>query len=71
MNEKEELKKTLIEAVGEEGCGVSCDNADIYKEEDGWKLKMEGFMEAWNIGQTVEEAKGRIRELASMRFGLT
>lgn len=71
MSEKDELMQTLEQAIGEEGCGVSCEDANIYKDDDGWKLFLEGFMEPWNLGQTVEEARERIREYASMGFGLT
>jgi len=69
MDERTELMNTLMQAVGEEGCGVSCGNADIYRDEYGWKLMLEGFMEPWTLGGTMEEAKQRIRELASAGFG--
>ena len=31
---------------------------------------LEGFMEPWKLGQTLEEAKTGIREYAGMSFGL-
>jgi len=70
MTDKAELLKTLYEVLGEEGCGMSCEDADIFQDEDGWKLNLEGFMEPWNLGKTVSEARQNIREYASMGFGL-
>jgi len=70
MKEKEEILKTLADAIGKEGCGISCEEADIFRDEDGWKIFLEGFMEPWPLGKTVEEAKVRIREYASQGFGL-
>ncbi len=70
MSEQGEILAYLHEVVGEEGCGVSCEEADVFKDEDGWKMKLEGFMEPWKLGDTVEEAKKSIREYASMGFGM-
>ncbi len=70
MNEKNEIKKTLMEVIGKEGCGVSCEDAEIFHDDQGWKMKLEGFMEPWKLGQTVEEAKKKIKEYAKMGFGL-
>jgi hypothetical protein len=71
MTEREELMQVLYEAVGEEGCGISCEDATLYKDEDGWKMVLEGFMEPWKLGRDVEEAKAGIREYAKMGFGLS
>ena len=71
MNDKTEIRQELVAAVGEEGCGVSCEEADIFQEEGVWKMKLEGFMEPWKLGASVEEAKQRIREYAKMGFGLS
>jgi len=71
MSEKEEITNFLMEVIGEEGCGVSCETADIFKDDDGWKMMLEGFMEPWALGRTVEEAKSAIQEYASMGFGLS
>jgi hypothetical protein len=71
MGDREEIKKYLYEMVGEEGCGMACDDAAIFYDEDGWKLQMEGFMEPWTLGESVTEAKKTIHELANMRFGLS
>ena len=71
MEEKTEILNMLMEVIGEEGCGVSCEEADVFKDEEGWKLFLEGFMEPWFIGKRVEEAKTSIREYASMGFGLS
>lgn len=70
MSEKDELMQTLMDVIGEEGCGVSCEDATIYKDEDGWKMMLEGFMEPWNLGRSLDEAKARLKEYASMGFGL-
>jgi hypothetical protein len=70
MNERQELLETLMDVIGEEGCGVSCNEADIFEDSEGWKMMLEGFMEPWRLGKTVEEAKSSIKEYASMGFGL-
>lgn len=70
MDETGELKKYLFDVIGQEGCGVSCEDAEIFKDEEGWKMMLEGFMEPWNLGQTISEAKARIKEYASQGFGL-
>ncbi len=70
MEEKEEILNVLMEVIGEEGCGVSCKEAEVFKDEEGWKLFLEGFMEPWFIGISADEAKTSIKEYASMRFGL-
>lgn len=70
MSEQQEILDYLVEVVGEEGCGISCIAADVFKDEDGWKLIMEGFMEPWKIGKNVHEAKETLKELSSMSFGL-
>jgi hypothetical protein len=71
MSEREELLQELMDVTGEEGCGVSCKEATVYRDEEGWKMMLEGFMEPWSLCQTVAEAKTRIREYASMGFGLS
>jgi predicted RNase H-like HicB family nuclease len=50
---------------------VSCQDAEVFKDDQGWKMMLEGFMEPWYLGKTVEEAKARIQEYANMGFGLT
>lgn len=71
MKAREEILETLMDAIGEEGCGVSCTEAEVFEDEEGYKIFMGSFMEPWLLGKTVEEAKARIREYASMGFGLT
>jgi len=71
MEAREEILETLMGAIGEEGCGVSCEDAEVFEDEDGYKIFLESFMEPWFLGKTVEEAKARIREYASMGFGLS
>jgi hypothetical protein len=70
MTEKEEIINFLMEIIGEEGCGVSCKEAEVFKGQTGWMMFLEGFMEPWYIGKTVEEAKRNIKAYASMGFGL-
>ena len=70
MEARDKILETLMDAIGEEGCGVSCNEADIFEDSEGWKMMLEGFMEPWKLGKTVEEAKSSIKEYASMGFGL-
>jgi hypothetical protein len=51
-----------MDVLGEEGCRVSCGEATIFQDEEGWKMMLEGFMEPWKPGQTLEEARTSIRE---------
>lgn len=71
MTEKEEIRSFLMETIGEEGCGVSCGEPEIFRDERGWNMVLEGFMEPWYLGKTAQEAKASIEEYASMGFGLT
>jgi hypothetical protein len=71
MSARQEILATLMEVLGEEGCGVSCEEATLFNDEEGWKMMLEGFMEPWKLGQTVEEARASIREDAEMSFGLS
>lgn len=70
MNDREEINRYLYELVGQEGCGVSCDNAEILHDEEGWKLMLEGFMEPWKLGKTVDEAKASLKDYVSQGFGI-
>ena len=71
MDDREEILSELMGVLGEEGCGVACEEATVFKDEEGWKMMLEGFMEPWKLGRTVEEARTSIKEYASMGFGLT
>ncbi len=71
MNDRDTILSALMDALGEEGCGVSCEEATVFQDNDSWKMMLEGFMEPWQLGQTVEEAKARIKEYAKMGFGLS
>jgi hypothetical protein len=71
MSDREKILEVLIKALGEEDCGVSCEEATIFRDDEGWKMMLEGFMEPWKLGRTVEEAKANIREYARMGFGLS
>ena len=70
MSDREKILTALMDVLGEEGCGVSCEEATIFRDDEGWKMMLEGFMEPWNLGRTVEKAKTSIREYAKMGFGL-
>ena len=71
MGDRERIMEELMQAIGEEGCGVSCEDATVYRDDEGWKMMLEGFMEPWKLGKTVEEAKASIRDYAKMGFGLS
>lgn len=71
LNEKEEILSALMDAVGEEGCGIACEEATVYRDESGWQLMLEGFMGPWKLGETVAEAKASIHEYSKMGFGLS
>jgi hypothetical protein len=71
MTDREQILDALMQAIGEEGCGVSCEEATIFKDEEGWKMMLEGFMEPWKLGQTMTEAKASIKQYAAMGFGLS
>ena len=70
-NEKQQIYALLYEIVGESGCGVACSEAEIYMENGQWKLFLEGFMEPWPMGETVEEVKANLRAYAGQAFGLS
>ena len=71
MDEREEILNELMQVIGEEGCGIACEEATVFKDEEGWKFMLEGFMEPWRIGHSVAEAKASIREYSKMGFGLS
>ena len=71
MGDREIILNELMDVLGEEGCGVSCEEATVFQDDEGWKMMLEGFMEPWKLGQTVEEARASIREYAQMGFGLS
>ena len=71
MSDREKILTALMDVLGEEGCGVSCEDAAIFRDDEGWKMMLEGFMEPWKLGQTVEEAQASIKDYARMGFGLS
>ena len=72
MEEQAQIRETLLEILGEEGCGITCeDNVDILHDDEGWKLMLCGFMEPWKLGATVDEARAALREPGTMHFGLS
>ncbi len=68
---KKLILSALLDAIGEEGCGIACKEAEIFHDEEGWKMFLVGFMGPWHLGTTVDEAKASIREYAAMGFGLS
>ena len=71
MDDRDELLMFLMDTIGEEGCGVSCKDADVFKDAEGWKMMLEGFMAPWKLGASVSEAKASIKAYASMGLGLS
>ena len=72
MEGQQEIRETLFEILGEQGCGITCeDDVSIFHDEQGWKLMLCGFMEPWYLGMTVDEARAALRKLGSMQFGLS
>lgn len=71
MSGAEEIRRSLEDTIGQEGCSISCADADIFEDEEGWKLQLPTFMGPWKLGETVDEAKHTIAELASQGFGLS
>jgi hypothetical protein len=43
----------------------------VFEDDKGWNMKLEGFMEPWLLGKSVEDAKASIKEYATMGFGLS
>ena len=71
MDDQREIRDTLLEILGEQGCGITCeDDAGILHDEEGWKLMLCGFMEPWKLGVTVDEASATLKALGSLGFGL-
>ncbi len=71
MSDREKILEALMDVLGEEGCGVSCEEATLFEDDEGWKMMLEGFMEPWKLGRTVAEARASIKEYAGMGFGLS
>ena len=71
MSDREKILAALMDVLGEEGCGVSCEEATVFRDDEGWKMMLEGFMEPWKLGQTVEEAQASIKDYSRMGFGLS
>ena len=71
MSDQEIILNELFDVLGEEGCGMACEEATVFEDDQGWKMMLEGFMEPWTLGRTVEEARASIKEYAKMGFGLS
>ena len=70
MRERDEVRETLFEVLGPEGCGIVCEDAEILEDEQGFSLRLCGFLEPWRLGATVGEAGAALRRLSGMGFGL-
>jgi len=57
MNARAEIVKFLYDVIGEEGCGVSCSEAEGFRDERGWNMMLEGFYGAWFIGKQWKRLK--------------
>jgi hypothetical protein len=51
MSDREKILTALMDVLGQEGCGASCEEAAIFRDDEGWKMMLEGFMEPWKLGQ--------------------
>ncbi|MGC9194393.1 MAG: hypothetical protein ACP5IL_02935 [Syntrophobacteraceae bacterium] len=72
MEGEQQIRETLYGILGEEGCGIACeDDADIFYDGGVWKLMLCGFMEPWPLGANVEQARVSLEKLGAMRFGLS
>ena len=69
MTDRERVREALYEALGPEGCGTACDDAEITEDEEGFSLRLCGFLEPWRLGKTPEEAVSSLRGLSRMGFG--
>jgi hypothetical protein len=65
MGEKEEILTALKEVVTED----EYEHAELYHDQEGWKLMLRGFMEPWPLGRSVEEAKATLEQRAGEGFG--
>jgi hypothetical protein len=61
MSDREKILAALMDVLGEEGCGVSCEEATIFMDDEGWKmmpLKRRGptsrNMPAWDSASVKE-----------------
>lgn len=69
--DKQRIYDYLYNIVGQGGCGVSCTEAEIFLEDGQWKLFLEGFMEPWPMGETVEEVMKNLDDYAAQGFGIS
>ena len=61
MDDQKQIRETLLEILGEEGCGITCeDDADILHDEEGWKLMLCGFMEPWKLANHGRGGQGQL-----------
>ncbi len=42
MNERETILSVQMDVLGEEGCGVSGEEATVYQDSEGWESSPEG-----------------------------
>ena len=43
MEAREKILETLMDAIGEEGCGVSCKDAEVFEDAEGYKIFLESL----------------------------
>lgn len=72
MSEQAEILEYLGSACDDSDCGLAeCGPENVFMEDGVWKMKLCGFMSAWELGATVDQAKRTIDELSSQGFGLS
>ena len=56
MDDYQKIRGTLLDILGEEGCGITCeDGVDILHDEEGWKLMLCGFTEPGSLGRQLRK----------------
>ena len=40
MTVREDILDVLMQVIDEEGCGVACEEATVFKDEEGWKFML-------------------------------
>jgi len=44
MSKREDILEALMQVIGEEGCGVACEEATVFKDEEGWNRFAQSFL---------------------------
>jgi len=53
VSDREDILDELMQVIGEEGCAIACEEATVFKDAEGWKFMLEGFMAPWRLGHTL------------------